>query len=934
MYKISIIIPITKTKYKRDAIDSLLNQTIGFENLQIIYVNSQNTQNPKIIDEYSKKYNNIILISTTNDIPTHLFDLGIKYAAADYLMFLNPSDILNKNSCELFYDKISENEYDVIMGVDSDGKFENKLKLLFQDLTISNKIFKKSFIIKENMNITEEETQSDSIFVLNTILNSDKVDIIINPLLKRHSIKNKEVDEEYLRDYLDKLNEMLYICFSKNKQDLFIKYLLNKKLTDFTNLLSKSNLHTSPLLRILKSSKPLCTLSFKHDQEGNPLLHHIASGNYEKALQYIYDKPIQKQDEIKIAALCNSITHNSFKFECNLISLNKFNCLNKLKSDKPHFFLVTSSFYNYPEEKDAKELNEILTYCRGNNIPTVFLEDENINDNIILKEAMINFDYIFTNYKRNIINYQDEYDVNIYYIEYACQPRLFNPYCKNSTMFNEVKNNNLNDILENHNCENKLKQILDILKLKYVPNLKHVTVFYKLDKINKLNDIYSHFFSIDYPYKHIKIIADETKQCLPNTILESELNEISLKDEDYFCFANLNLNSNFIKEALLHFKYIDNNIGIKKDNDEKFQFDKVSNVENVIFNSTNFKKAISNDENSFDVYLINDSEIKVSIIIPVFNVEKYLRECLDSVINQTLENIEIICINDESNDSSLEILKEYANNDSRFKIVSQFNSGPGGARNTGLDIVQGKYIYFIDSDDIIKPNGLEEMYRECELKNLDMLKFNLMTFEDSTYKEKELYQRVKPAFLKELGDVIFNYKDIGLDVYTLSPNMQSTFFKREPIKDLRFPEKIIFEDNIFLIEALFNSKRIYYLDKFLASKRERKSSITQSTGRDFSDIVEIRNMIVDLAKKYNHYEDYKFTIYSRKYMFIRLLFLQTKEYYKKRFFEKVKTDCINKKEEYENEGIFDILDKKSINTFNAGLYSKDYIEFEELIRKA
>jgi len=347
----------------------------------------------------------------------------------------------------------------------------------------------------------------------------------------------------------------------------------------------------------------------------------------------------------------------------------------------------------------------------------------------------------------------------------------------------------------------------------------------------------------------------------------------------------------------------------------------INDKTNIIFNGSQYKRVISEDENEYTIYCFNNYQLKVSVIIPIYNVEKYLEECLDSVINQTLKDIEIICINDGSYDSSLDILKEYSKKDSRIKIITQYNKGPGGARNTGLDIAQGKYIYFIDSDDIIEINGLKEMYQQAEFKDLDMLKFNLMTFEDETGKEKALYQRVKPAFLQELGDKIFDYKTIGSDVYTLSPNMQSSFFRRDAVKDIRFPEKLIFEDNIYLIEALFNSKRVYYYNKFLSSKRERADSITQSTGDQFPDILEIRNQIVDLAKKYDFYDDYKFTIYSRKYMFIKLLFLQTAEYYKKKFFEKIKEDCLNKKEEYEKDGIFDILDKKSLTIFNAALNS-------------
>ena len=92
---------------------------------------------------------------------------------------------------------------------------------------------------------------------------------------------------------------------------------------------------------------------------------------------------------------------------------------------------------------------------------------------------------------------------------------------------------------------------------------------------------------------------------------------------------------------------------------------------------------------------------KVSIILPVYNVEKYLSQCLDSIVNQTLKDFECICINDGSPDNSLAILKEYASKDSRIKIINQENKGQSSARNVGMNFSKGKYIAFIDSDDWI-----------------------------------------------------------------------------------------------------------------------------------------------------------------------------------------------------------------------------------------
>ena len=99
--------------------------------------------------------------------------------------------------------------------------------------------------------------------------------------------------------------------------------------------------------------------------------------------------------------------------------------------------------------------------------------------------------------------------------------------------------------------------------------------------------------------------------------------------------------------------------------------------------------------------------INVSIVIPVYNVEKYLKQCLESVVNQTLDKIEVICINDGSTDNSLNILKEYEKKYNNIIIIDQENKGPGFARNIGMKRASGKYIYFLDSDDYIELNAME-----------------------------------------------------------------------------------------------------------------------------------------------------------------------------------------------------------------------------------
>ena len=122
---------------------------------------------------------------------------------------------------------------------------------------------------------------------------------------------------------------------------------------------------------------------------------------------------------------------------------------------------------------------------------------------------------------------------------------------------------------------------------------------------------------------------------------------------------------------------------------------------------------------------------KVSVIIPVYNTEKFLRKCLDSVCNQTLQDIEIICINDCSTDGSLEILREYAGKDNRIKLIELFeNGGAAKARNIGIDIAHGEYIGFVDSDDFVDLDFYEKLYNKAVETGADAVKGEMWELND------------------------------------------------------------------------------------------------------------------------------------------------------------------------------------------------------------
>ena len=147
---------------------------------------------------------------------------------------------------------------------------------------------------------------------------------------------------------------------------------------------------------------------------------------------------------------------------------------------------------------------------------------------------------------------------------------------------------------------------------------------------------------------------------------------------------------------------------------------------------------------------------KISVIIPVYNVEKYLRECLNSVINQTMEDIEIICVNDGSTDGSLDILKEYANNDNRLKIVDKKNTGLGPSRNVGLDYISGEYVMFLDSDDMLRNNACEIAYEKIKESNSDILSFGWHVFTDT---DNPGYKKISKDYKLVDKNISFMNKD-------------------------------------------------------------------------------------------------------------------------------------------------------------------------------
>ena len=220
--------------------------------------------------------------------------------------------------------------------------------------------------------------------------------------------------------------------------------------------------------------------------------------------------------------------------------------------------------------------------------------------------------------------------------------------------------------------------------------------------------------------------------------------------------------------------------------------------------------------------------VLISVIIPVYNVEQYLRQCVDSVLAQTYQNIEIILVDDGSTDSSGDICNQYKNTDKRINIVHQKNAGLSEARNKGFDISNGKFITFIDSDDWIAPNFIECLVCEINKANADFAFCDGKCFEDSPreYNIRQSYRR-KKKYDSGTGLDVFKELQLYKDFHCA---VQMYMWKREFIEKnkLKFYPGILYEDMIYTFMAFLQADCVAHCHEELYHRRFRKGSIVTS----------------------------------------------------------------------------------------------------------
>ena len=311
-------------------------------------------------------------------------------------------------------------------------------------------------------------------------------------------------------------------------------------------------------------------------------------------------------------------------------------------------------------------------------------------------------------------------------------------------------------------------------------------------------------------------------------------------------------------------------------------------------------KKIVHDVFNYDSLILNAcdsffSDVKVSLIIPVYNAENFLDESINSLLNQSLKDIELVCVNDGSKDNSLSMLRKFQERDDRVKIIDQENGGCGAARNKALDNATGDYIYFFDPDDYLVPNALEELYNNAVSNDSDFVIFKIASFRDG---EPINYNEPGFEFEKifnniDFNNFTFNYRAIKRHVLLSSFAPWTKFYKKdflEKYDDFRFNTNVAFDDVPFHVKSMLRASRISYVPDFFYHYRLSNPNSVNNTSSNAPDIFKIVGYVEDFLKKNNFFDEFRedFIIFKITQLSMYIISSNSEEY-----FNDVKKDCID-----------------------------------------
>lgn len=327
---------------------------------------------------------------------------------------------------------------------------------------------------------------------------------------------------------------------------------------------------------------------------------------------------------------------------------------------------------------------------------------------------------------------------------------------------------------------------------------------------------------------------------------------------------------------------------------------------------------------------MTDKDIKISVVVPVYNGEKYLSQCLDSLILQTYKNIEIICINDGSTDNTSVILNDFAQRDKRIKIINQENKGLSGARNTGIKYITGDYVHFVDADDFVSLCLYEKIVNilKKEKRNIDIFLFNaLLAYEYEPFEIRNIIVNFSyEDWIEPRGTyfkTIRKHKSPMCGTMAVWTKIYKTNFILD--NNIRFPDGLIYEDRLFSAETFLATDDIYIIYDYLYFYRQQAGSLTSTLNENIFDVFEIARRVKQVYEKYDFFEQSKYSYFCYILDDVYCMYTRCREDLCERFFTEGKRMALD---------AYSMLDTKEIKEIKNAERFKDlttlsFIEFDK-----
>lgn len=893
---VSILMPsLNVGKYMRQCLESVMNQT--FKNLEIICVDAGSTDGTlEIIEECAKKDSRIKVINSDIKSYGYQMNLGLAAASGDYIGIVETDDFCEPDMFASLYSAAVVSGVDVVKGnyfrYSEEGEtfFENFGGIPYgtvispkeyQDLihavpSIWTGLYKRKFLQENDLlfNETPGASYQDTGFIVKVWTCAQTAYIVKKPFYHyRTDNENSSVKssakvfclqdefvsvDTYIDNHMDKCEAFIETVFVRKVEvykwnfnrlaDVFrLDFLYGIRDELIQDLKNKpvENAKLSPMQKkflngVIDSPEEFCFKNRNYDDTDNVLWtpeqeKDVAVAKIAviiKVASDVYDlsrtlKSICKQtiENIAIKCVCLSDTDETclkYLRECknqdrriDIVNIEKGNIKDSLGfNDIEYIYCIESAdilrrdalelLYSTAIESNAQVVMHNGATNKKNILIHNFINenalseldtcmiDKNENDFFSIKNHSM---YAMLSHK-SVWEQIIEYDTN-YFIEGLKQPFFFSMasfvfaeelcYLDNKLMIHlDIVNANMNA----ERCVKELEQTKSFLN--------NVGLYKK------------------YQYSFINYIVS----ALLNVLDTIKDNGVRLNFIQDIATSNLDVQDNLEKMNQL--------------TDDKWKLNKLTGL----LKGYEWFKGYSNQKENREYKVIRQNCLeaipKVSVIIPVYNTEKYIEACLDSIVNQTLRDIEIICVNDGSKDNSLQLLCNYASKDSRITIIDQHNGGQSSARNHALDIAQGEYIFFMDSDDQLESEALAVLTSKADEMNLEVLFFDGKCFfdeedsEDFAKKAKSYDKAYTRSHLYEdvYSGIDFMVTTRQMDDYRVSPCMQITKKSLLSNPDLRFREGIVYEDNLYTFKVLLNAERVSAINESFYLRRLQGESTT------------------------------------------------------------------------------------------------------------